>query len=162
MAKKSYLVSIIIILISVNVVIYVKGSEPIDNLSFSLRRDLGISFGNYMQGTFTLTGEGSESIVKFTVFFNGQAVYTVSGNSFSWKFNTDDYQDGTIRILLKGEAIDGQEYQTSKSVEFLSSFTGIQITVIVLVAVALLIMIKYGRRINWRKDSKKTSDFDSK
>ena len=113
-----------------------------------------------MQGTFTITGEGSESIVKLAVFFNDHNVYNISGNSFFWTFNTDNYQDGATTIMLKGWTIDGQEYQTSKSVEFLSSFIGIQITIRIFGVVTLLIIIKYGRRIikygrriNWRKDT---------
>ncbi len=159
--QTSFLISVIILLISVNVVSQVKGSELNGDLSFSLSRDFGISFGNYRQGTFTLTGEGVESIVKLTVFFNDVNVYNVSGNSLSWTFNTDDYQDGETTILLKGWTIDNQEYQTSESVVFLSSVTGIQLTIIILVVVAFLIIIKYGRRIKRRIDTKKTLDFDS-
>ena len=161
MLRPSILISIIIISILGIIVSQVKGSEPNDNLSFSLRRDFGISFGNYRQGTFTLTSEGVESIVKLTVFFNDINVYNVSGNSFSWTFNTDDYQDGETTILLKGWTIDNQEYQTSESVVFLSSVTGIQLTIIILSVVTVLIVIKYGRRIKRRIDAKKTLDFDS-
>jgi len=159
--KTSFLISVIILLFLVKVVFYVNGSELNGDLSFSLSRDFGISFGNYRQGTFTLTGEGVESIVKLTVFFNDVNVYNVSGNPFSWTFNTDDYQDGATTILLKGWTLNDQEYQISESVVFLSSVTGIQLTIIILVVVALLIIIKYGRRIKRRIVAKKPLDFDS-
>ena len=72
------------------------------SLTLSLTRNLGIGFGSIIQGTFTLHGSGPGEVQNLTVYFNGEQVHFVTGNTIAWQFHTGDYTPGSTNITLFG------------------------------------------------------------
>ncbi len=66
------------------------------SLTLVLDRNVGMALGSIIQGTFTLRGSGPESVQNLTVYFNGDEVHFVTGNSIAWQFNTADYPGGYV------------------------------------------------------------------
>jgi hypothetical protein len=54
----------------------------------SINRNVGIGLGGLIQGTFTLHGSGPEIVQNLTVYFNGNQVHFVTGNTITWQFDT--------------------------------------------------------------------------
>ncbi len=71
------------------------------SLTLSLDRNVGMALGSIIQGTFTLRGSGPENVQNLTVYFNGDEVHFVTGNSIAWQFNTADYPGGLCTTTKK-------------------------------------------------------------
>lgn len=116
-------------------------------LTLTLNRNVGMAFGNFIQGSFTLRGSGPENVQNLTVYFNGEEVHFVTGNSVVWVFNTGDYQSGLTNITLFGVDDVGGTYYATRQVTFLGPAVANVIIVIVLVLAIVLIIAKYGPRL---------------
>lgn len=92
-----------------------------DTLAINLRRDFGTAFGNKIQGKFTLTGTGPNTIVFIAVYFNGIQVKNATGYHITFTFDTVDYPNGECNITLMGWDTENNAMQTSEIVEFLDS-----------------------------------------
>ncbi len=123
-----------------------------NNLTLSLFRNIGIGLGGIIQGTFTLHGSGPEAVQNLTVYFNGEQVHFVTGNTIAWQFNTDDYPAGATNITLFGVDNAGENYVTSTSVMFLSAALGAAIFGIVIILVVVLVIAKYGPMIRKKRE----------
>ena len=66
-----------------------------ESLTLSLDRNVGMHLGSIVQGAFTLRGSGPEAVQNLTVYFNGDEVHFVTGNTIGWQFNTADYPGGS-------------------------------------------------------------------
>ena len=115
-------------------------------LSLSVNRNVGIRFGNYLSGTFTLSGSGPENVQNLTVYFNGDEVHFVDGNTISWQFITGNYPGGATNITLVGIDDVGELYTASARFVFISGSISTMITIAILVLVIVLILVKYGSR----------------
>lgn len=113
-------------------------------LSLSVDRNIGIGFGNIIQGTFTIRGSGPAEVQNLTVFFNGEQVHFVTGNTIAWQFNTGDYAPGSTNITLFGIDNSGGTYSASRDVFILSEAIAIVILGGVMVLVVILVIAKYG------------------
>ncbi|MHA2601501.1 MAG: hypothetical protein AM324_005130 [Candidatus Thorarchaeota archaeon SMTZ1-83] len=113
-------------------------------LSLSVDRNVGIGFGNIIQGSFTIRGSGPAEVQNLTVFFNGEQVHFVTGNTIAWQFNTGDYAPGSTNITLFGMDDSGGTYSTSRDVFILSETMAIVILGGVMVLVVILVVAKYG------------------
>ncbi|MFW9919369.1 MAG: hypothetical protein ACFFED_07205 [Candidatus Thorarchaeota archaeon] len=123
-----------------------------DDISFSLDRNFGTAFGNYVSGTFTLRGSAPDTVENITVFFNDEQVHFAEGNTITWQFMTSNYEAGSVNITLIGVDDTGYEYSTSRDFIFFSEGQTNLITIGVVVLVAIAIFAKYGPRfMNLRK-----------
>lgn len=118
-----------------------------DTLSFTVNRNVGMGFGNYISGTFTLQGSGPDSIDNLTVYFNDAEVHFVTGNAITWQFNTGNYDGGTTNITLMGITETGQIYSSSRIVVFIGAALTSTITIVIFALVVVLVLAKYGPRI---------------
>ena len=117
------------------------------SLTLSIDRNIGMAFGSFIQGTFTLRGSGPEAIQNLTVYFNGDEVHFVAGNSIAWLFNTGDYPEGSTNITLFGVDDANATYYASRQVTFIGSIVGNVITIGILALVVVLVLAKYGPRL---------------
>jgi hypothetical protein len=117
------------------------------SLTLSVDRNIGMAFGSFIQGTFTLRGSGPEAIQNLTVYFNGDEVHFVTGNSITWLFNTGDYPEGSTNITLFGVDDASATYYASIQVTFIGSIVGNVITIGILALVVVLVFAKYGPRL---------------
>lgn len=118
-----------------------------ESLTLSLDRNVGMHLGSLVQGTFTLRGSGPEAVQNLTVYFNGDEVHFVTGNTIVWQFNTADYPGGSINITLFGVDNVGATYYATRQVTFIGSLVSNAITIGVIALVAVLILVKYGPRL---------------
>jgi hypothetical protein len=80
----------------------------------SINRNVGIGLGGLIQGTFTLHGSGPEIVQNLTVYFNGNQVHFVTGNTITWQFDTANYASGSTNITY-------QVLQTLPCLEWMTS-----------------------------------------
>ena len=118
-----------------------------DTLTFSINRNVGIAFGNYISGTYTLQGSGPISIQNLTVYFNGEQVHFVTGNTIAWQFNTANYEGGATNVTLVGITDTGTSYDSTQTVVFIGDSVNTLITIGIILLVAVLILAKYGPRL---------------
>ncbi len=118
-----------------------------DTLSFSLDRNVGMGFGSYISGTFTLHGTGPDTIQNLTVYFNEVEVHFVTGNTFSWQFNTGNYEGGATNITLIGIDEFGTPSFASQMVVFMAETLNTIIYIGIFALVGVLCLAKYGPRI---------------
>lgn len=116
-------------------------------LTLRLDRNVGMAFGSFIQGSFTLRGSGPENVQNLTVYFNGEEVHFVTGNSIAWVFNTGDYPSGLTNITLFGVDDVGGTYYATRQVTFLGPAVTNVIIVIILALVIVLLVAKYGPRL---------------
>lgn len=118
-----------------------------ESLTLSLDRNVGMHLGSLVQGTFTLRGSGPEAVQNLTVYFNGDEVHFVTGNTIAWQFDTADYPGGSTNITLFGVDDVGSTYYATRQVTFIGGVVSNAITIGVIALVAVLILAKYGSRL---------------
>jgi hypothetical protein len=114
------------------------------SLNLSLTRNLGIGFGNIIQGTFTLHGSGPVVVQNLTVYFNGEQVHFVTGNTIGWQFHTWDYTPGSTNITLFGVDDSGGTYSATRDVFILSEAIGAVVIGVIMFLVVILVIVRYG------------------
>jgi hypothetical protein len=117
------------------------------SLTLNLDRNFGTALGPLIQGTFTLRGSGPEEVQNLTVYFNGDEVHFVTGNTIAWQFNTGYYPSGSMNITLFGVDSTGGIYVASRQVTFLGGAASNIFTIAVIALVVVAIIAKYGSRI---------------
>ena len=117
------------------------------SLTLNLDRNVGMALGPLIQGSFTLRGSGPEEVQNLTVYFNGEQVHFVTGNTIAWPFNTADYPGGSTNITLYGVDDTGMEYYATRQVTFIGGLASNLFTIGVLAFVAIVILAKYGPRL---------------
>lgn len=118
-----------------------------DTLAFSLDRNVGMGFGIYISGAFTLHGSGPDTIQNLTVYFNEVEVHFATGNTIHWQFNTGNYESGGTNITLIGIDESGTPHIASRMAVFIGGALNTMITIGVVALVAVLCLAKYGSRI---------------
>ncbi|MFW9843233.1 MAG: hypothetical protein ACFFEV_01525 [Candidatus Thorarchaeota archaeon] len=118
-----------------------------DTLTFSINRNVGMAFGNYISGTYTLSGSGPTSIQNLTVYFNGEQVHFVTGNTISWLFDTANYEGGETNVTLVGITDAGTSYEATQTIVILSGTVNTLITIGIITLVVVLVLVKYGPRL---------------
>ena len=115
-----------------------------DTLTFSINRNVGMAFGNYISGTYTLHGSGPTSIQNLTVYFNDEQVHFVTGNTISWLFDTANYEGGATNVTLVGVTDTGTSYDSTQTVVFIGGEINTIITIGIIALVVVLVLAKYG------------------
>ncbi len=123
------------------------GATAQGTLTLSVNRNVGMAFGNYISGTFTLSGSGPDSIQNLTVYFNNDEVHFVDGNTVRWQFNTGNYPGGATNITLVGVDDVGQVSTTTARFVFISNSISTVLTIGILALASVLILVKYGSRL---------------
>ena len=118
-----------------------------DTLTFSVNRNLGLGFFNYISGSFTLRGSGPDTIQNLTVYFNDVEVHFVTGNTIAWQFDTGNYDGGATNITLIGITTSGESLSSSQMVVFIGEALNTMITIGIIALVAVLLLAKYGSRL---------------
>jgi hypothetical protein len=117
------------------------------SLTLSLDRNIGLGLGPLIQGSFTLRGSGPEEVQNLTVYFNGEQVHFVTGNTIAWQFNTGDYPSGSTNITLYGLDDTGMEYYATRQVTFIGGLASNLFTIGILAFVVIVVLAKYGPRL---------------
>jgi len=122
-----------------------------NTLSLSLDRNIGIGIGGFIQGTFTLRGGGPAEVQNLTVYFNGEQVHFVTGNTINWQFDKANYPSGNTNITLLGLDDAGGTYLADAQVFFIGGLMSTLITVGIIALVAVLIVVRYGPMLKGRE-----------
>ena len=162
--KHSLIIFTFILLFSFNSIILNSNAQDEEILSLGIRKNVGTSFGDKIEGTFTISGSGPDSILNLTLLFNGTQVAFESDNELTFRFDTKDYSLGLMNITLVGEDIEGIIYSKSISKEFISPEIGnwiIAIAIgITLISVGLKFVVSYLK--NKKNDKQSVSDKKNK
>jgi len=162
--KHSLIIFTFILLFSFNSIILNSNAQDEEVLSLGIRKNVGAAFGDKIEGTFTISGSGPDSILNLTLFFNGTQVDFESDNQLSFRFDTNDYSLGLMNITLVGEDSEGIIYSKSISKEFISPEIGnwiIAIAIgITLISVGLKLLVSYLN--NKRIDKQSPTDKKNK
>ncbi|MFX1416697.1 MAG: hypothetical protein ACFFC0_07780 [Promethearchaeota archaeon] len=139
----------IMLVMSLNPVMYAHVAAQ-NTLSLSLDRNIGIGLGGFIQGTFTLRGGGPAEVQNLTVYFSGEQVHFVTGNTVNWQFDTANYPSGATNITLFGLDDAGVTYLADTQVFFIGGAMSTLITLGIFALVAVLIVVKYGPMLKGR------------
>jgi hypothetical protein len=105
----------------------VAAAQSEDGLTISFHRDFGYSGGGEIQGAFSLTAEGPDSLVRVDYYLDDQLLGSASQAPFKISFNTGDFAMGSHTFLAVGMAADGSEIRSaSRTLEFVSAEAGWQ------------------------------------
>ncbi|MHA2153176.1 MAG: hypothetical protein ACXAAQ_14460 [Candidatus Thorarchaeota archaeon] len=115
-----------------------------ESLTMSINRNVGIGLGGLIQGTFTLHGSGPEIVQNLTVYFNGNQVHFVTGNTITWQFDTANYASGSTNITLFGVDDVGVTYVASQQVTIIGGVTSNLLTFGIIAFVVIVLLAKYG------------------
>jgi hypothetical protein len=119
----------------------VTAQEP---LTMSINRNVGIGIGGLIQGTFTLHGSGPAAVQNLTVYFNGDQVHFVTGNTITWQFDTANYASGSTNITLFGVDDTGVTYVASQQVTIIGGIVSTLLTFGIIAFVVIILVAKYG------------------
>ena len=155
--KNSLIIFTFILLFSFNSVIISSNAQNEEVLSLGISRNVGTAFGNKIEGEFTITGTGPDSILNLTLFFNGTQVAFESDNELKFRFNTKDYPLGLMNITLIGEDSEGTAYNKSIFKESISPAIGNWIMVIVGVIALISIGLKLTAYIKNKRFEKQSN-----
>ena len=151
-ARRQYVKQLGVILLVVGIIsVMPMNAAGQGSLTLNINRNIGMAFGPLIQGTFTLSGSGPENIQNLTVYFNGDEVHFVTGNTISWQFNTGDYPSGATNITLLGIDDVGARYVATKQLTFLGGVVSSIFTVVIISLVVILVLAKYGPRFMKKK-----------
>ncbi len=84
-----------------------------EELAISFSRDFGYSSGGGdIQGLFSITVKGPDTLAKVDFYIDGQIIGSDSEAPFKLQFNTDNYPLGQHEIYAVGATSDGRELKT--------------------------------------------------
>jgi hypothetical protein len=88
-----------------------------------VRKDFGYGWANEIQGRFTISLYGDETLVQqVTYFVDDQILGTVTDAPFKYQFQTKDFEPGSHRLSAEVQLQDGSTQETNAVVyEFLAS-----------------------------------------
>jgi len=159
--KHSLITFTLIILFSFNAIIISSNAQDEEVLLLGIRRNVGTSFGDKIEGDFTITGSGPDTILNLSLLFNGTQVAFESDNQLSFRFDTKDYSLGLMNITLVGEDSEGMVYNKSIFKDFISPAIGNWIIIISLGIVLISLGFKLISYLK-NKRSEKQSSTDKK
>ena len=154
--KQSLIIITFVLLFSFNSVIIKTNAQDEDVLSLGIRKNVGTAFGDKIEGVFTISGSGPETILNLTLFFNGTQVAFESDNQLSFQFDTKDYSLGLMNITLVGEDSEGMVYIKSISKEFISPEIGNWIIAIAIGIVLISLGLKLASYLKNKKNEKQS------
>lgn len=140
--KVSWIFILAIFITNLSAISYVDAQS---GLQMSFRRNFGLNLGTYINGDFTITGSGNDSIQELHLYFNGVEVANSSSNKLTFGFRTTNYSPGNTNITLIGRDSSGHWTQITEFKNFLSSTTMIPIILAVVIIVVIAIYFKYFR-----------------
>ncbi len=155
--KQSQIIFTFIILFSLNSIMMNSNAQDEEILSLGIKKNVGTAFGDKIEGDFTITGSGPDSILNLTLFFNGTQVAFESDNQLTFRFDTKDYSLGLMNITLVGEDSEGMVYTISISKEFISPAIGNWIIAIVGGIALISLGLKLYSYIKNKRNEKKSS-----
>jgi len=161
---KHYLIILTFILLFSFISVFINSNAQDEEvLSLGIRKNVGTSFGDKIEGTFTISGSGPDSILNLTLHFNGTQVAFESDNQLTFRFDTKDYSLGIMYITLLGEDSEGIIYSKSISKEFISPEIGNWIIIISFGIVLISLGFKLASYlINKKNDKQSVTDKKNK
>lgn len=123
------------------------GARADSSLALQFRRTMGVGLGNYIEGRFTLSASGNESVRALHLFFNDQEVANATGNALTFVFDTKDYPTGETTIRVTALDANGHHDERAVTKTFLSPWVGygIMAAVGVLVVGVLVARVRQAR-----------------
>ena len=117
--KKTLLISILMGYLGICLILNFALAEP--SVTLKLKRNNGTDMGDNLriEGDWTITGTGSNDIVRIDLLFNANITSHSDNNLLSFRFNTREYAIGTTNITLIGYLSDGISVQTTEIREFM-------------------------------------------
>ena len=140
-----------ILLLLVTVIWFIPGAtqtfaQSNSELRLSLRKDFGYALGGDIQGTFTISATGPETITRVVFSLDGETLGEDTEPPFRVQFSTDNYSLGGHQISATGYTKAGEEIRSNVlQANFVSSSEGWQsalrflIPVLAVVAGAVLL-----------------------
>ena len=156
--KQSLIIITFVLLFSFNSVIMNTNAQDEDILSLGIRKNVGTAFGDKIEGDFTITGSGLDTILNLTLYFNGTQVAFESDNQLTFRFDTKEYSLGLMNITLVGEDSEGIVYNKSIFKEFISPKIGNWIIAIVGGIALISLGLKLFSYMKKKRNEKKSSD----
>ena len=90
-------------------------------------------------------------VQNLTVYFNGEQVHFVTGNTITWQFDTANYPSGSTNITLFGVDDTGVTYIASEQVTIIGGVASNLLTFGIIALVVVLLLAKYGPRFFRKK-----------
>ena len=120
-----------------------------DQLEIRLRRNWGFSSGTgRIQGTFTITANGSEEISQVVFYIDEQVIGEVNAPPFEWRFVTDNYSQGPHRISAIGTSASGKEFVSNIiQVEFVTASEGWRLAGNIIIPILVVVFGALGMAI---------------
>ena len=156
--KQSLIIFTFILLFSLNSVIISIIAQGEDVLSLGISKNFGTDIGNKIEGNFTISGSGPDSILNLRLLFNGTRVAFEPGNQLTFQFETKDYPLGLMNITLIGEDCEGIIYKKVIFREFVSPKVGSWLVILAFVITfisvsVMLIIVSYRKKKKNEKES---------
>ncbi len=122
MTKKHILLPLLSILLVLLLAAPVSAQEETPELKLGLRRDFGYGgFSNDIQGTFTISANGPDTLEEVQFYLDDTLMGTDSEAPFSLQFNTDNFEPGTHDLSAVGTLAGGDQVSSNVlTAEFLS------------------------------------------
>jgi hypothetical protein len=96
-------------------------------LTIEFHRGFGYAAGAEIQGAFSLTAAGPESLVRVDYYLDDQLLGSATQPPFKISFNTGDHPLGRHTFIAVGTTVEGNEIRSlSRTLEFVSSDEGWQ------------------------------------
>lgn len=144
---KLFTLFFIFILLAGTIGVY--GLAQDQEISITMRRNYGTDLGNKIGGDWTISGTAPENTKNIKILFNDQEVYNTTGNTFSFRFNTNDYEPGDYTIKVRAYYSENEFYERTLEYEFLDEKVDIVFLVIIIVIIAISVVVsilKYRKK----------------
>jgi hypothetical protein len=128
--------------------------EAKPSLSVSFYKNNGYSFGNDINGLFTVQTEVSADVTRVEFYLDNLLQANVTASPFSWPFDTNNYTLGlhTIRVVAYNAA--GEEAAVEVQRNFVEFPTLFVVVVIVVVVVSVVAGIFYA----WKREAQEKQE----
>ncbi len=135
-----------------------------EEISLSLSRQFGSSFGGKISGKFKLTARSDVELANITLLFNNTQVAFAEADVISYSFNTKEFGIGIMNMTAIGMTASGEQFQETLIRTFMdpvtSNILAISITVLALGAVILKYYARSQKSKKNGKNSRSTSGMD--
>ena len=111
-----------------------------DSLQLFLKRDFGYGGNGEIQGTFSMSAEGPETLDRVMFYIDEEAIGEVTEAPFKIRFVTDNYPLGERQLHATGYTTDGQELQSNViTIDFVTADAGWKSGLKIAVPILLLV-----------------------
>jgi hypothetical protein len=116
-----------------------------ETLKLRLGKDFGFNAGSQMQGVFSMSAKGPDSVIRVVFYIDDQVLGEDSEAPFKIQFSTDSYPLGMHSLHATGYTSTGEELQSNVlEMEFVSASQGWQSTMRILGPLLVILALVFG------------------